>query len=161
MEVEIVLKSKDGQVFKIPKKHAELSILIKNVVQDYNNEAIEMQEVDAKMLSIVINYLNHFKGVAPLEIQKPLKSAILKGETDEWSANFIDNLTLDEIVDLSCAANYMEIQCLLDLVCAKIASMCKDKSPEELFTIFGVKEQFTEEDKQKIKDENKWIEDNL
>ena len=161
MEAEIVLKSKEGQIFKIQRKYAELSILIKNVLQEYNNEPIELSEVDAKILTLVLTYLNHFKGVAPLEIQKPLKSAILKGETDEWSANFVDNMSLDEIVDLSCAANFMEIQCLLDLICAKIASMCKDKTPEELFQIFGVKEQFTEEEKQKIKDENKWIEDNL
>ena len=161
MDSDIVLKSKDGQEFKIPRKNAELSILIKNVIQDYNNEPIELLEVDANIPTIVVNYLNHFKGVAPLEIQKPLKSAILKSETDEWSVNFIEALSLEEIVDLSCAANYMEIQCLLDLVCAKIASMCKDKSPEEIFLIFEVKEQFSEEAKQKVKDDNKWLEEIL
>ncbi len=163
MDPELKIKSKDGVEFKVPKKNAELSVLVKNIVQDFNiDDTIDISEVDSKILTYVIEYLNHFKGTAPLEIEKPLKSANLKEEVvDEWSADFVEKLNLEEVVDLSCAANFMEIQCLLDLVCAKIASMCKDKTPEELFSIFGVKEQFTEEEKQKIKDENKWIEDNL
>ena len=86
---------------------------------------------------------------------------MLKEVTDEWSANFIEATTLELLVDLTVAANYMEIQCLLDLCCAKIASMCKDKSEEEIFKTFGITETFSEEEKAKIREENKWIEENL
>ena len=162
MDDSICLKSKDGQEFKILKMNAELSILVKNVLQDYsNNQVLDILEVEAKTLKIVVDYLNHFKGVAPIAIQKPLRSTVMSQETDEWSANLVDKLSLEEIVDLSMAANYMEIHPLLDLVCAKIASLCKDKSQEELLETFGIKEIFTEEERNKIKEENKWIEDNL
>jgi S-phase kinase-associated protein 1 len=85
----------------------------------------------------------------------------MKDVTDTWSSDFIDGVSLEELVDLTVAANFMELQPLLDLTCAKIASMCKDKSEDEIFKTFGVTETFTEEEKAKIREENKWIEDNI
>ena len=85
----------------------------------------------------------------------------MKNLTDEWSSNFIDKMSMEELVNLTVAANYMGINCLLDLCCAKIASLCKDKSEEDIFKIFNINETFTEEEKNKIKEENKWIEENL
>ena len=106
-------------------------------------------------------YLTHFDGVAPKEIEKPLQQNEMKNVTDEWSANFIDKLSLDELVNLTVASNHMGINCLLDLCSAKIASMCKDKTDDEILKAFSINEPFTEEDKKKIKEENKWIDENL
>jgi S-phase kinase-associated protein 1 len=50
---------------------------------------------------------------------------------------------------------------LLDLCCAKIASLCKDKSEEEVFKIFNITEDFTDEEREKIRKDNQWIEDNI
>ena len=116
---------------------------------------------DEKSIEKVGDYLTHFNGVAPADIEKPLTQNEMKNLTDEWSANFVDKLTMEELVNLTVAANHMGINCLLDLCCAKIASMCKDKSEEEVLKTFGINEAFTEEDKKKIKEENKWIEENL
>ena len=55
----------------------------------------------------------------------------------------------------------MGINSLLDLCCAKIASLCKDKSEEEIFKTFNITENLTDEEKNKIKEENKWIDENL
>jgi len=125
------------------------------------DDPIPLLDVDDKSLVKIIEYLGKLNGSVPPEIEKPLKSQVLKEVTDEWSANFVDKLTLEELVDLTVAANYMEIQCLLDLCCAKIASMCKDKSEEEIFKTFGITETFSEEEKAKIREENKLIEENL
>lgn len=162
MDEQVKLRSKEEIEHKISRKAAEVSVLIKNTLQDASiDDPIPLLEVEDKILIKIIEYLEHFNGTAPPEIEKPLKSPILKEVTDEWSANFIDNLTLEILVDLTVAANYMEIQALLDLCCAKIASMCKDKSEEEIFKTFGITETFTEEEKAKIREENKWIEENL
>ena len=85
----------------------------------------------------------------------------MKNLTDEWSANFVDKMPLEDLVNLTVAANCMGINSLLDLCCAKIASLCKDKSEEEIFKTFNITEPFTEEEKNKIKEENKWIDENL
>ena len=162
MDETIKLRSKEDIEHKITRKAAEVSILIKNTLQDSSiDDPIPLLEVEEKILVKIIEYLEHFNAVPPLEIEKPLKSQNLKEVTDDWSATFIDGMTLELLVDLTVAANYMEIQCLLDLCCAKIASMCKDKSEEEIFKTFGITETFSEEEKAKIREENKWIEENL
>ncbi len=42
----------------------------------------------------------------------------------EWDANFVD-IEQELLFELILAANYMDIKSLLDLTCAKVASMIK------------------------------------
>ena len=158
----IKLITKEKKEIEISKKAAELSDLLKNSINDYPNEvSFPMEELEEKIGEKIKEYLTHFNGVAPPEIEKPLTQNEMKNVTDDWSAGFIDKLSIDELVNLTVAANFMGINSLLDLCCAKIASMCKDKSEDEIFKNFGINEPFTEEDKRKIKEENKWIDENL
>ena len=158
----IKLITKEKKEIEISKKAAELSDLLKNSINDYPNEvSFPMEELEEKIGEKIKEYLTHFNGVAPPEIEKPLTQNEMKNITDDWSAGFIDKLSMDELVNLTVAANFMGINSLLDLCCAKIASMCKDKSEDEIFKNFGINEPFTEEDKRKIKEENKWIDENL
>ena len=55
----------------------------------------------------------------------------------EWYANFVsvDQKTLFELI---LAARYMQINPLLDLTCATITSMIKNKTPEEIRKQFNV-----------------------
>ena len=158
----IKLIVKDNKEIEISKKAAELSELLKGAINDFPNEVnFPLEDVDEKIAEKVKEYLTHFNGVAPAEIEKPLTQNEMKNLTDAWSANFIDKLTMDELVNLTVVANLMGINCLLDLCCAKIASMCKDKTEEEVLKTFGINEPFTEEDKKKIKEQNKWIDENI
>jgi len=162
MEVETIrLISKEGKEYQITKKASELSILLKNAKEEMGEDEVIPLEIDEKTLEKVIDYLNKWNGESPSEIEKPLKSSILKEVTDEWSSEFIDEMDLEMLSNLTVAANFLEIVPLLDLCCAKLASMCKDKSEEDIFKSFGIVDTFTEEERQKIKDENKWIEENL
>ena len=159
---EIKLTSKEGKEFTLNKKAAELSNLIKNTLVDMtSDEIIPLSEVDEKSLESIIKYLEKWNGETPPEIDKPLKSGIMKEVTDEWSASFIDEMNLESLTNLTVAANYMEIIPLLDLTCAKLASLCKDKSEDDIFKSFGITETFSEEERNKIREENKWIEENL
>ena len=158
----IKLITKENKEIEISKKAAELSDLLKGAMNDFpNEEKFPLNEIDEKSIEKVRDYLTHYNGAAPAEIEKPLTQNEMKNLTDEWSANFVDKLTMEELVNLTVAANHMGINCLLDLCCAKIASMCKDKSEEEVLKTFGINEAFTEEEKKKIKEDNKWIEENL
>lgn len=159
---ELKLLSKEGKEFTISKKAADLSGLIKNIISDIGpDEVIPLTEVDEKSLEKIIIYLNKWNGEAPPEIDKPLKSSVLKEVTDEWSADFIDELDLENLTNITVSANFMEITPLLDLSCAKLASMCKDKSEDEIFKSFGITETFSEDERMRIREENKWIEENL
>ena len=161
-ESNIKLVNKEGKELEITKKAAELSEVLKAAINDYPNEAsFPLKEIDEKNGEKIVEFLTHCNGVAPAEIEKPLTSNEMKNLTDEWSANFVDKMPLEELVNLTVAANYMGINSLLDLCCAKVASLCKDKSEEEIFKTFNINETFTEEEKNKIKEENKWIDENL
>ena len=162
MEEKIRLQSKDGKEYEISKKAAELSDLLRGTMSDYPNEtSIPLPEIDEKTIDKVLDYLTHFNGISPPEIEKPLKNCELKDATDEWSVNFVDKITMEELVNLTVAGNFMGINSLLDLCCAKIASMCKDKTEEEIFKVFNITETLTVEEKDKIKADNKWIEENI
>ena len=85
----------------------------------------------------------------------------MKDLTDEWSANFVDKMTIEDLVNISIASNYLGINSLMDLCCAKMASLCKNKNEEEMYKAFNITEPFTEEEINKIREENKWIDENL
>ncbi len=162
MEDSIKIVTKEGKEIELTKKEAELSELLKGAIVDNPNEtSFPLNELDEKCAEKIKEYLDHLNGVAPPEIEKPITSNEMKNLTDEWSANFVDKMTMEELVNLTVAANYMGINCLLDLCCAKVASLCKDKSEDDIFKTFNINETFTEEEKNKIKEENKWIEENL
>ena len=63
------------------------------------------------------------------------------------------------LLQLILAANYLDIKPLLDLTCAKIASMMKDKTTEEMRQIFNIVNDFTPEEEAKVREENKWCEE--
>ena len=158
--IKLVLK--DQKEVEITKKAAELSELLKTAINDYPNEtSFPLNEVDEKSGEKIKEFLTHCNGTAPAEIEKPITSNEMKNLTDEWSANFVDKMSTEELVNLTVAANYMGINSLLDLCCAKVASLCKDKSDEEIFKNFNINETFSEEEKKKIIEDNKWIEENL
>ena len=158
--IKLVLK--DQKEVEITKKAAELSELLKTAINDYPNEtSFPLNEVDEKSGEKIKEFLTHCNGTAPAEIEKPITSNEMKNLTDEWSANFVDKMSTEELVNLTVAANYMGINSLLDLCCAKVATLCKDKSDEEIFKNFNINETFSEEEKKKIIEENKWIEENL
>ena len=158
--IKLVLK--DQKEVEITKKAAELSELLKTAINDYPNEtSFPLNEVDEKSGEHIKEFLTHCNGTAPAEIEKPITSNEMKNLTDEWSANFVDKMSTEELANLTVAANYMGINSLLDLCCAKVATLCKDKSDEEIFKNFNINETFSEEEKKKIIEDNKWIEENL
>ena len=57
---------------------------------------------------------------------------------DAYDAKFIDLENLEELFEIIIAANYLDIKSLLDLSCAKVASLIKGKSPEEISKIIKI-----------------------
>jgi alkylhydroperoxidase/carboxymuconolactone decarboxylase family protein YurZ len=156
MEGNVSIQSKEGKIYKVSRKAAFLSEMMKEIPEDC---VIPLNE-DSKTIEKIIEYLEHFNGNNPQEIQKPLLSTEMKKITDEWSAQFIDKLTIEELVNLTAAAHYIQSECLLNLCCAKMVALCKGKSENEIFKVFGVDpEYFSTEKKDQIKATNGWVDD--
>ena len=158
----ILVRTKEGKEFPIKKTAAMLSNLLKKYIEeDKTSEPITLEEVEEKIIDKIYEYLDHFNGQAPKDIEKPLQTNDMKNATDEWSANFVDKISQQDLISLTTAASYMDISTLVNLCCAKIACMCQDKSEEEIFKVFNINETFTEDEKNKLREDNKWIEGNL
>merc|ERR1712109_267376 len=92
------------------------------------------------------------------EIEKPLKSANMQEVVASWDADFVD-VDHELLFELILAANYMDIKPLLDLSCAKVASMIKGKTPEEIRKTFNIVNDFTPEEEMQVREENRWCEE--
>ena len=75
-------------------------------------------------------------------------------------AAFVDKYTdPEELFPLILAANYLDCKPLLDLTCAKVATMIKGKTPEEIRRTFNIQQEFTPEEEEAVREENKWCQD--
>ena len=149
-DTKVIMISSDGERFEISKKAAMRSKIVKDCIFGNNEDRIEFMANGVKGADMkkVVEYLEHYKDEEPKLIDRPLPSSNFKECVDEWDYNFID-LELGTIFDISLAANYLDIQPLLELSSAKIASLVKTIKdwPKAEYT--------TEEEQQIIKD-NKW-----
>ena len=157
--VELTLKSQDQQTFTIKKDIAMLSALIKTMWSgDKSETTIPLPNVRGSILKKVIQYMEYHSTNPPKEIEKPLKSANMREVVSEWDANFVE-VDQETLFELILAANYMDIKPLLDLTCAKVASMIKGKTPEEIRKRFNIQNDFSPEEEEAVRAENKWAED--
>ena len=147
MSINLTLTSSDNQKIQIDSKSAERSHLLKGLIADYNQkDDIPLPDIKYDILKKLVEYLAHYKEKEPQQIPKPLPSQDLKEVTDEWDVNFINGMDLDSVFDLINAANYMDIAPLLDLACAKIASLMKGKSAAEIRAMFNIECDLTEDE---------------
>jgi len=159
-EVEnITIVSAEGERFTVPKKVAEMAGLVKMMVEDSDaNEDVPLSDVKSAVLAKVIEFCKHHVDQRLPEIEKPLRSNNLAEIVPEWDAKFVD-IEQEVLFELILAANYMDIKSLLDLTCAKVASMIKGKTPEQIRKTFNIRNDFTPEEEAQIIEENKWCEE--
>ena len=168
---KVDLVSSDGSAFEVAKQVAAQSELVKVMLKPAQDEEeddedsegenetkqeIPLPNVDAATLSKIVEFLNYHHHNGPSrEIEKPLHSYNLCEVVDEWDANFID-IEHERLFELIVAANYMDIKSLLDLGCAKVATLIKGKSPEDIRRTFNIVNDFTPEEEARIREENRW-----
>merc|ERR1719435_722918 len=146
----LILVSSDdanGQKFKIDRQSALMCNLVKSIIEgDSEAKIIEIKKVSSEILKLIVNYLLHHKGKVPAEIAKPIRSVKMeKIVEDEWDATFINAQSKRTIFQIILGANYMDIKSLLHLGCAKIATLIKGKSPEEIKKILSEEDDVAEE----------------
>lgn len=159
------LISMDGKKFNVSKRIAAMSKLIQEMLNededddddDNNDVDIPLPNVHSKELEKVIEYCTYHVDNPMKEISKPLKTPKINEYISEFDAKFI-NIKKELIFELILAANYLDIKSLLDLGCAKIASMIKGKDPEQVRKDFNIVGEFTKEEEAAVAKENKWME---
>ena len=150
---EVKLKSSDGKIFEVPIDILQKSKLFTDINQNDEDEEneIELKEIDGKNLERIIEYLKHYKDIEPKEIPKPFPDrtddAFLRSIlNDDWTFDYIQNMTLDEAINLVNAANYLQIDGLINILAAKIAHEICNCEVEEARRKFGIEGDLTEEE---------------
>jgi len=156
---DLLLNSQEGEGFTVPKKVAIMSELVKTMAEgDKEESTIPLPNVKSQVLAKVIQYMEYHHHSLPKEIEKPLKSANMNEVVSAWDAEFVE-VDQEMLFELILAANYMDIKPLLDLTCAKVASMIKGKTPEQIRKTFNIVNDFTPEEEEAVRAENKWAEE--
>merc|ERR1711892_1660297 len=125
---------------------------------DQEEKEIPLPNVKAEVLKKVVAYMKYHGDNLAKVIEKPLKSANMGDVVSQWDADFVD-VDQELLFELILAANYMDIKPLLDLTCAKVASMIKGKTPEQIRKTFNIQNDFSPEEEAQVREENKWCEE--
>jgi S-phase kinase-associated protein 1 len=146
------LKSEDGQVFEVEESCLSLCRFFQDLMNEYPDpdQEININQVDGKNLSKIIEYLRHYEIEKPKKIPKPLPNSDLKPLLNQWDYNFINSMSLEECIDLVNAANFLYITELVNLACAKLASEMMNGPIEQVREKFGIKSDMTEEEMKKF-----------
>jgi len=157
----VKLQSSDEQEFEVEKSVAEMSVTIKNMLEDMGEGMVEapipLPNVTGKILAKVVEYCKyHLEHPTPASEEK--KDDKKTDDIQPWDADFckVDQATLFELI---LAANYLDIKPLLDLTCKTVANMIKGKTPEEIRKTFNIKNDFTPEEEEQVRKENEWCEE--
>jgi len=156
--MSVTLVSNDNKEFTIDAGIANTSGFIKTMIEDgLSGDSIPFPDISSNTLSKIVEFMQYYNNNPFEAIEKPLKSANLKQVVPDWYANFVI-LDMEELFALVTAANYIDLKPLLDLTCAKIASMIKGKTAEEIRSTFKITNDFTEEESKRIEEESRWCE---
>lgn len=151
----IKLISKEKTEHVVSKKAAMLSKLIKTTLEgDALTEEIVMFHIEGQILDKIITYMNYHVDVPCRKISKPLQSNDMSDLVDRFDANFVD-VDQETMFKLLLAANYMDVKPLLYLVCAKTATLLKDKTPDQIRKTFNIRGDYTPEEEEQVRREHR------
>ncbi|XP_044506114.1 SKP1-like protein 14 [Mangifera indica] len=153
---KITLKAEDGHLFEIEKVAAmECLGTVNNFFEDDANDAdnviVPIHNVSSAVLAQIIIYCNKHAGFREEEAEEPQKA-----EMRAFDDGFIKNQSVDMLKEILLAANYLNAKSLLTLTLDKFAERIKNKSVEYVREVFGIENDFTEEEEEKIRKENAW-----
>ena len=94
-----------------------------------DDEDIPLPQVDYEILFKIMNFLKKLDKKPMPKIQKPIRNCDGPLIKDTWYNKFIDYTSKKELFKVIMAANYLNIEPLLELGCAKVAYEMKIRSP--------------------------------
>ncbi|CAB3410189.1 unnamed protein product [Caenorhabditis bovis] len=154
----IKLESSEGHRFEVTHKVISQSRTVRNLLDalgmDSSNaeETIPLLNVPTEILRLVLVWCEKHQNDSPSNAKK---EADMSDEEKKWEEEFfrVEQPILFELVS---AANYMDVQSLLDASCKAIAQLIKGKTPEEIRQTFNIKNDLTKEEEEQISLENAW-----
>lgn len=139
----VVLISNDGEHFKVNVSTANHSNTIKDMIEIFTEDGpIPLPKLSGTIVEKVMIFCDYIENNPDeLDKLKPwLDDTTFIHPLPKWFSDFIDvkQSVLFEIIN---AANFLDIQPLLNLGCKYVAKMIRYNTPEELRILFASQEQ--------------------
>ncbi|KAI4861980.1 E3 ubiquitin ligase complex SCF subunit sconC [Hypoxylon rubiginosum] len=154
----LMLISGDGTEITISRNAARHSQILADLMEDLPETETELpiplDAVDGASLKIVVEWCEHFAAHQAPQGLKPVGPS----KIPQWDAEFLTFEDNDTIFAVTNAANYMNVQPLLDYAIKTIAAALKGKSTEEMREYLGIESDFTPEEEAQIRSETQWAE---
>lgn len=137
------MMSKDGEDFDVPVKVARMSKMFNETIPENDDEIedtdLQCPKVSGKTLKKVIEFCTYYQDEEALQkIEVGSKEKLEEVVTQDWYVTFITQFEREELFDLIQAANYLDIQPLLELSVLAICVKINNKTPKEVREIFNI-----------------------
>ena len=154
---QLTLLSRDHQAFNVSKEAASISELLKTMMEgDSDAHEVQLYHIESAVIEKVIEYMKYHAYHPARIIEKPIQSTSLTDLVDAWDVHYIEhNVDQELLCKLLLAANYLNIKSLIALTCAKMATMIKGKTAEQIKQTFHIRLDGTPAEEQEIQREYK------
>jgi S-phase kinase-associated protein 1 len=160
----ITLVSYEGYEIRSVSKHALIhsSDLLKTMIEgDPSADSIPLPQVKFDVLKRIVGFITYHHKNPMVPIDKPLVSKeITQVIKDSWDVECVNIPNSPDLIGLLTAANYMNIESLINLCAVKVALQIKGKSVEEVRRVMEIPstcEDLSTREIQQINKEHEWI----
>ena len=155
----IILMGDDQKQVVMDSVFAKYSTTIKNLLEDSPEKGTPIPiNISSETLTFVKNFCSFFHLEDTTTTEKKEDSKEQK-EQNEKRNTFLSTLEQEQLFSLILACNYLDIKCMLDSCCQFVANMIKGKTPENIRSMFNIKNDFTPEEEEQLRKENEWVND--
>jgi S-phase kinase-associated protein 1 len=126
-----------------------LSRTIKGLVEEFDSEVDSSEDSKGMLIPLPNVKTPHLEWI--LEF-----CALHCANATDKISEVVKSLDKTHIFDIILAANYLDIDVLLDMVCNEVSDRLRDKSPEQIRLEFGLDNDFTEAEEARIREETQW-----
>ena len=133
----------DGETIPFDKNDLLLSELIRTMIDEDEEEnnmiEIPLPNVSASIMKNILTFTRQYTKEPMAKIPRPLPSIDLGQVVDSWYVDYIESIDKEQpLHDLIKAADYLDIEPLIDLACARVAVLIRDKEPAEIKKVLGI-----------------------
>ncbi|KAL5201664.1 hypothetical protein ABZP36_036018 [Zizania latifolia] len=157
-----VLVSCDGRSFTLSEAAASLSRVIRVMIEEpqihRGDNRVRFPSVSGKTLAMIAEYCKRHDASAASGGGGSSSSGATEAERlKAFDKEFIGDVGPDLLYDVLTAANFLEIEELIDLGCKRVGELMKGKTPQQIRELFKIDNDFTQEEEDKIREENPWL----
>jgi hypothetical protein len=133
---EYVLDEKEAQMSEFFK------VLLSETIPDSDGYIrCELETISNDTFKYIYTYMKHYNGKPQEIVHKPLRSSNFEEcVNDIWDYNFVKNFKIVDLIFISNACNYLNIQCLMHLCLSFVACKIRGKTEDEVREIFKMPE---------------------